>query len=147
MASVTEIKDRFVNLLTAIGDVIMHAYKDTEGELIDLNRSQMMDGSTATGKNIGEYSAFTKEIKAAKGQQTQWVTLFDEGDFQRAMKIETLNEQFVTINSSDWKTEKLTNKYGNDIFGLTPANTKIYARENWLFSFVNKIKDYIYGRN
>ena len=72
---------------------------------------------------------------------------FSIGDFQSKMHFKTLNEQYAEINSSDWKTDKLTEKYGQDIFGLSPTNLKIYARENWFTSFVEKIKLKLYGRN
>ena len=147
MASVTEIKDRFVSILNSLGSIFVDTYKDTEAEAIDLNVQQMMDGATAKGGPIGQYSEFTKQIKKSKGQISEWVTLRDEGDFQSKMHFKTLNEQYAEINSSDWKTDKLTEKYGQDIFGLSPTNLKIYARENWFTSFVEKIKLKLYGRN
>ena len=147
MASITQMRDRFQQMLNNLSKSIIDTYKDTEAEAIDINVKQMMDGGTAKGSPIGEYSEFTKQIKRAKGQISEWVTLRDEGDFQSAMHFETLNEQYAKINSSDWKTSKLTSKYGDDIFGLSPANVKIYARENWLTSFIGKLKNYIHGRN
>lgn len=147
MATITEVRDRFKRILNSLSELFVFAYKDTEAEAVDLNVQQMLDGGTAKGGPIGEYSEFTKQIKKAKGQQSQWVTLRDEGDFQRGMYFKTLTEQYAEINSSDWKVDKLTEKYGADIFGLNSTNLKIYARENWFVSFTNKLKSYLYGRN
>lgn len=147
MASITEVRDRFVKILAGFNELIVGTYKDTEADAIDMNTQQMRDGVTSLGKGIGQYSSFTKQIKKAKGQNSEWVTLLDTGEFQSAMGFQTLDAQYASINSSDWKTDGLVDKYGADIFGLTEKNTKIYARENWFTSFMEKLKTILYGRN
>ena len=50
-----------------------------------------------------------------------WVTLFSTGAFQEAMFTRVEGDRLVT-GSTDSKTEDLTAKYGESIFGLTETN-------------------------
>lgn len=90
-----------------------------EAEAVDLNIEQMMAGQDSDGNRITpEYAPFTIEIKKAKGQPYDRVTLKDEGDFHRSMFMKADNFP-VMFDSKDSKTDDLTRKYGNSIFGLT----------------------------
>ena len=90
-----------------------------ENEAVDLNIEQMMAGQDSDGGRITpEYTPFTIEIKKSKGQPYDRVTLRDEGSFQQKMFMKA--DKFpVMFDSNDPKTDDLTEKYGNSIFGLT----------------------------
>jgi hypothetical protein len=74
----------------------------------------MLASLNATGKAITpEYSLNNQKKKGFKNPN-----LLDTGAFQRAIKT-TVKGKEIEFTSTDYKTEKLTEKYGEDIFGLT----------------------------
>lgn len=100
--------------------------KRNEEIALDLNtESQLFErGIGADGKKLTpSYTPFTKQIKKAKGQPTNRVTLRDEGDFHDSFFVKT-NSFPVVFEAQDWKEQKLVEKYGIEIFGLTNKNRK-----------------------
>jgi hypothetical protein len=92
---------------------------ETAGDIAELNRGQMAIGRRADASEITPtYSDLTIELKQAKGQETEWVTLRDTGSFWSRIFVD-VNAGSFTISSSDDKTGKLEKKYGEKIFGLT----------------------------
>jgi hypothetical protein len=59
----------------------------------------------------------TIQIKEEKGQPTDRVTLYDTGDWYKAIKI-TVNGNKIVFSDSDFKTEDLMEKYGKKILGV-----------------------------
>jgi hypothetical protein len=91
----------------------------------DQQRGQLLEGKDAGGQEIQpEYKPITKRIKARKGQPTDRVTLKDTGKFHKATKAIILSDRFE-LDSLDSKRTKLTEKYGEEIFGLTDQNIVI----------------------
>jgi hypothetical protein len=93
--------------------------KSHEAEIVDINLEQLMAGQNSDGSPImPEYTDRTVEIKKAKGQPSDRVTLKDEGDFHNSFFLE--GEQFpFTTFATDIKLPELTEKYGDAIFGFT----------------------------
>lgn len=87
--------------------------------IIDMNIGQLYDsGENREGKKITpEYTPKTVKIKKAKGQPTNRVTLRDTFDWQCSFWLQYYDYGFE-IKASDWKTEQLTQKYGEEILGL-----------------------------
>lgn len=100
-----------------------------EAQLVDYNIQQMLAGKKSDGSAISpEYTPLTVQIKKAKGQPHDRVTLRDEGDFQRDMFADT--KQFpVEIHSQNWKEDKLVQKYGEKIFDLDAENTEEFVQD------------------
>lgn len=101
-----------------------------EAEIVDMNIGQMMDGRNADGSSIQPaYAPLTVEIKKAKGQVFDKVTLRDEGLFHQGTYLE--KQGFPTeVNSTDKKTGKLDEKYdGEKFFGISEDNKKIITKE------------------
>lgn len=91
-------------------------------EVTLLNREQMMAGVTSEEKTIAPaYSPYTRRLKRLAGQPDDRVTLFSTGAFQEGMFTRVEGDSLVT-GSKDSKTDSLTAKYGEDIFGLTETN-------------------------
>jgi len=63
------------------------------------------------------YTPFTIQVKQAKGQPTDRVTLYDTGRFHGSFFIDWKDTEFE-IYARDPLTPKLAGKYGPDIFGL-----------------------------
>jgi hypothetical protein len=93
-------------------------------EIVDLNRGQFDDSITATGRPLGTYKSEAYARK--KGRST--VDLFDTGDFQDEMFLSSMKFP-LKIFSDDEKTQMLMDKYGTDIFGLTPDNMLVASTE------------------
>lgn len=115
----------------AVKDSLRQPYVETQ--IMDLNLEQMNAGEESTGEAIWPpYAPITIEIKKAKGQPFDKVTLRDEGDFQRAIDIDWGNEDFFLFSHDDKYTE-LIRKYGLDIFGLNDKNVAIVRGESLPF--------------
>lgn len=82
---------------------------------------QLYLGIDSTGASLGEYAPSTIAYKKRKNQPTDRVTLKDTGDFYKDFDIIVDEDGFI-ITSFDNKTNKLVDKYGNDIFGITDEN-------------------------
>lgn len=101
---------------------IFKILKENEATAVDLNLSQLEQGINSDGSSIEPpYRELTVEIKKAKGQRSDRVTLKDEGDFYGGFFIDS-NEFPAAFWSKDYKVIELTQKYGSDFFGLTGEN-------------------------
>lgn len=99
--------------------------------MIEMQQQQMYSGQRSDGSMIEpQYSYLTRILKERAGEPTDRVTLFDTGDFYGGIFVEDTGTE-VVFSSSDWKTEELEWKYGNDIFDLQPER---YAelKKAWL---------------
>lgn len=94
----------------------------TEATIIDMNVEQQLAGKDSDGLPIDPpYAELTIALKKIKGQPFDRVTLEDEGDFHAAVTIQwRSNDMFIF--SKDEKNDKLTKKYGWQIFGLNDKN-------------------------
>ena len=108
--------------------LIDESLKELESYIIALNtRKQLYDkGIDSTGRPLRPYTNFTKSIKRRKGQPVNRTTLKDTGDFYEGFKVKEYGN-FLELMSTDNKSQKLKDKYGTDIFGLTPENTLLVA--------------------
>lgn len=113
----------------AEGDSIVQSIlRDNEHIIIDMNaQNQLFErGIDSRGielRNANPYSPITQKIKQFKRQPFDRVTLRDTGDFHRSFEVIFTQEGFI-ITANDIKTEKLIDKYGEHIFGLTAENLK-----------------------
>lgn len=87
-------------------------------------------GEDADGIKIADYAPyapFTIEMKKAKGQPYNRVTLRDEGDFHSSVFVRVHKDRFE-IWASNWKVDWLTRYYGEKILGLNQENQRELAR-------------------
>lgn len=106
-------------LKAGLPDLIGQLIAENAHVIEDLQTAQMDAGLDSEGKRIEpDYSPFTVQIKRAKGQPYDRVTLKDSGSFHAGMFLTGgANNQF-SIGSRDPKSKKLQDKYGEEIFGL-----------------------------
>ncbi len=146
-----ELRDRVVELNEGLasGKFIRRIILDNEAYIIDMNAQEQLyeRGINRLGVKISDYAPYaplTIEIKKAKGQPTNRVTLRDEGDFESSFHLEVGDTQFE-IRASDTKTEELIKKYGRQILGLTDENLEELIW-NYIYSeLLDKAKSIIYG--
>lgn len=116
MASIRELMKRLEDL--DVDKLAMESIEDSKKELIEWQQGQLFAGKESSGGFIRpKYRANTVLIKRKKGQPTDRVTLKDTGDFYKGIFVDVRNVTYV-IDSTDYKTPMLVNKYGKTIFGL-----------------------------
>lgn len=130
MTQISELKNRVIEFNNGIqsGRIIQMIIQNNEAEIVDMNAEEQLfeQGINNLGVSIMDYAPYspvTIEIKEAKGQPTNRVTLRDEGDFESSFFLE-INERQFEIKAADWKTEELIKKYGRQILGLTDENIR-----------------------
>lgn len=108
------------------GIMIQNIVFENEAYIIDMNAEDQLfeQGINNLGVDIMDYAPYvpyTIDVKKARGQPYDRVTLRDEGFFYESFFIEADNEKFE-IKAADMKTEELIRKYGRQILGLTDQN-------------------------
>lgn len=152
LQSIINLRDNVVALNDELssGQLMKGVIDQNKATIVEMNtRDQLYDhGVNSLGVSIMDYKPYrplTIQIKEAKGQPTNRVTLRDEGDFQRSFYVDADNLQFE-IKAEDWKTPKLVKKYGNSIFGLTPENIVKLMNDSIIPNVLKKMREIIYGR-
>lgn len=131
MKKLDDLISRLKNFEDEIIKVIEEVVRENDNIILDMNAEDQLfqKGITRKGVEIASfapYAPLTIEIKKLKGQPTSRVTLRDEGDFHRSFYIEYQADGFQ-IKASDWKTEDLMFRYGEEILGLTDDNFHEFA--------------------
>lgn len=112
---------------------------DVRDVYVKEQREQLYTGKLSTGEPIEpEYSDQTVRSKKRKGQPFNRVTLKDTGEFYKNIFLDVREDIFV-IDSADPKTDKLVEKYSEDIFGLNERRTNTFVKELEPV-FINRIK-------
>jgi len=107
----------------------LEAARDVKELASDLNRLQLLtEGIDGDGKKLGRYSEGTKKKKRAKGQETEFITLYDEGNFQEGIFLNT-KQLPIFLDSKDSKTPILKARYGDKILALTKSNQEEFGNE------------------
>lgn len=113
--------------------------------LEDANALQLKEGLRADGSDITpEYSPFTVEEKKIKGQPFDRVTLKDSGDFWEGIKIKAAGNE-LTYDATDPKSDKLQEKYGEDILGLSDENKTEFIQAYLADEMQEKIRKHFEG--
>ena len=105
------------------------AMGEQSADVTSLNKEQMNEGILRTGNSITpDYRPLTVYYKKEQNKEYRFVTLRDTGEFQSKMFLSIKGDTF-NIDSSDSKTNELTAKYSDNIFGLTSENKRIAWNE------------------
>lgn len=125
MARIIEIQKRSNEWLVSFGANVARVLRQNGGQMVDLNKSQMLSSMDANGGALihkRTKSAYLSKAYAKKKGKLK-PNLLDSGDFQGGMNIEIKDEKEYFIRSTDKKTEWLKYGYGK-IFGIAPQNQK-----------------------
>lgn len=128
----------------SINNIIEASIKANHDAIIDLNvNNQLYErGVDRDGIEIhtyAPYSQLTVALKKAKNQNSMLVTLRDEGDFHQSFTLLFIPGGFKII-ASDWKTDRLISKYGEQILGLTNENAFLVAYKFIIPAIVGELK-------
>lgn len=152
MKKITDLRKRVADFNEALtsGRLMQDIIWDNDAYIIEMNAEEQLfeRGINRLGVEIMDYAPYspvTIEIKEAKGQPTNRVTLRDEGDFESSFFLEVGDKQFE-IKASDFKTEDLIKKYGRQILGLTDENIAILIWQYIYPDLMDEAKKQIYGK-
>ncbi len=104
----------------------------TDNELITLNQKQLFDYSLdSEAEPIGLYRSLFYSIEKQQRNPRPGFgrpDLYDTGDFYNGFYVEVKSDSYL-IYSRDSKANLLTEKYGDNIFGLNPTSKQQYVNE------------------
>jgi len=109
-----------------IRKIINRAIVENQEEILDLNIAQLESGKDSNDAYLDEYE-YDSYAKMKKGPPYNSKAplgipnLRLEGDFHEGFIMEPDGDDF-NITSTDSKTDRLRDKYGDDIFGLNKRN-------------------------
>lgn len=110
-------------------EIARQSFLENSEEALDKNIERLYnEGVDSKGQTLEDYAPFTIEIKKAKGQRYDHVTLQDEGDFVQGFFVKGNNFPF-DFWSRDDKTKKIVKKYGKDIFGFRKKDSDDFTKE------------------
>ena len=110
MTNPLDVLDRMlskINIFQSI-DYTININKD---KLIKANQDYLRRGQDSKGISLGEYANFKYK------KRFEPVDLYLTGDFYSSFDVISNNGK-VDVVASDWKTDKLKSKYGDNILGV-----------------------------
>ena len=116
---------------------------DNEAELVDALHEQLQTGRDQMGDRIGEYrNGDYAEMKFKMNSKAGFnnVDLKYTGDFYSGMFLEEIGKDFQ-IRSTVSKSDDLTEKYGEWIFGLQDDNLGKVVQEDVLPVLQDKFRE------
>lgn len=142
MDRISDIARRLVEFRDSINQSLEAATIEASETIIDMNIGQLYDrGERRDGKKISPpYSPKTVAIKKKKGQPTNRVTLRDTFEWQSSFWIQYYLDGFE-IKASDWKTDRLKEKYGDEILGLQEEMIKYLSSNYYLPRLLKDLKN------
>ena len=130
-----------LNLIQILEDVLdsMH------GKIVILIQEQLAEGRKGYDSLLPKYRPFTirKKLEENSIIMGERIALIDEGDFWRGM-FAVVEGGSIFIDSTDWKSEMLIDRYGEEIFQMSSESLKSIVSEVFP-EFKKKVHDYING--
>lgn len=99
--------------------ILMEVAEEEKDFIATLNRKQLKRGKQSDGTDMPLYAPGSRQ-PSAPGK----ITLFDKGDFHRGIDPLFKGQAGFEMDSSDSKTAKLIERYGEHILGLTEESQK-----------------------
>ena len=140
-----ELLNNLKELRDNIDNYIRLTIVDNEAIICDMNsQTQLFEqGIDRLGRAISSYAPYTERtiaVKLAQGKPTNRVTLRDTGDFHASFVVYADKDKFF-IDATDWKTNRLGEKYGEEIFGLTEDNLYILIWEYIYPALMERVRE------
>ncbi len=106
---------------------------NTGGPNISEHGQLFLQGIDAEGVDLhnigGDYSAFTRDLKAFDGLPFDHITLYQEGDFYKSWEFVQKEDSFVLRADTIKEGEDLRDRWGPDIIGLTDESISKLSTE------------------
>ncbi len=133
---------KWTKALSNTDEHFRRAIIENQEEILDLNVAQLEVGKDALGELLDDYASDAyAQFKQALGSKSPLGTpdLILEGDFTEGFVLKVDGADFF-ITSTDEKKDRLRDKYGEDIFGLSEESLEIIRPailESFLIRFRN----------
>ena len=124
--------DRLANTFKAfnVNEILREVWRNplVQQFIIKLNTegvptSQLFNkGEDSLGVSLGQYTPFTKAIKAEKGQRLDHISLLDTGEFYESFVVRPFLKGFTITAKGQKEDTNLFEEYGEDILGLNEEN-------------------------
>ena len=111
-------------------EAILDIVAENETLLVDMNTGQLMEGLDAESEQLKKYSNEHYAMFKASLNPKHVTDLKLSGAFHRSF-VAITDKWPVLFSATNSKTDDLTKKYGEEIFGLTEKNKAILSQE-WL---------------
>jgi hypothetical protein len=112
-------------------------------EILDANTRQLRRGELNDGDLLEMYKSAAyldfKESLASYKAPSGVADLFVTGDFQDAFFGE-VNDEGITFDSNDEKTEVLERRYSSDLFGIQPKEWEVIKQDQIIPELVKAIQ-------
>ena len=110
-----------------LNKAVLVSLKAHEKQVLDyITKIQLFEkGEDGQGISLGEYTPFTIEIKKAKGQRTDHITLRDKGTFHKSYKLTI--DGLVTADAQKEDTNLVT-EFGADILVLSDKGQDVMIK-------------------
>jgi hypothetical protein len=129
-------------LQAKMNDTLVRTTRFYQDDLAQENADYLFyTGKDMEGNSLGAYAQKTIQIKLAKGQPTNRVTLKDEGDFHKSFQL-VINEKGFEVIATDYKTNELQARYGKDILGLAKNVWDKKMRKLYILKIRELFRDY-----
>lgn len=136
--------NNWIKTLNKRNDIFRRAIVENREEILDLNVAQLEKGEDSLGALLDDYASDAyAQFKIAIGSKAPFGTpnLILEGDFTEGFVLKGDGLEFF-ITSTDEKKDRLRDKYGEDIFGLSEESLEILRPrilESFLIRFRNEL--------
>jgi len=137
----TQLKNNLLNI--NVWEILKPILKNYLPEMLDANtrqlrRGELNDGDLLEGYKSAIYLDF-KESLVSYNAPSGIADLYVTGEFQDAFFAE-VNDDGITFDSSDEKTEALERRYSSDIFGIQPNEWEVIKKDFIIPELVQAIR-------
>jgi len=114
---------------------VLSAIGRTSKEIAELNREQLLHGKRADGTNMPDYSYIS--VKTF-GKPDGPIMLYDTGAFHSSMQVDVGGDEFEILAEDKYRLEE---RFGEEIYGLTPNSQEYYNQEVFFPELANSIEN------
>lgn len=132
--------DRFKKV--DVQDLSEQSMEAAAPKLSQRQREQLLEGKNALGEKVGryrnpQYARMKNAMNPKPGYGVPDLKL--SGNFHKGIYTDVRGDTIIT-DSTDTKTQKLADKYGEEIFGLSEEKKNVFIKEDLHPVFMEKIK-------
>lgn len=126
--AVTPLLEKLKAIKRELPQIVLELVKDIEGFVIDLQLKQLEEGKNSKGENITP--VYSERYRRRKRKPSQYPNLKDTGDYYKSFEINYNNSSGTfSLNATNFVSEYLLKRYGEEIEGLTDENISVISRK------------------
>jgi hypothetical protein len=107
----------------------------TRDGILDLNREQLLHGLRADRTTMPDYSYISVTMF---GKPQGPIMLYDTGSFHNSFQLDVDSDEFEILAED---LHELEERYGEEIYGLTPSNQEYYNQEVFFPELMSAVEE------